>query len=248
MTTSIGTHGRPSAAGPGSTGPVGYSLPLSPTGESAMLTPPPWHFSGEVIMVDYRVDPDAARRFLPPGLEPGADPGAAAAVFATWQWCSADGAELTDPGHCQFGEFLILLSCEFEGRPMARAPYAWVDQAVPMMRGWVQGMPKQFGVVHQSWPITVGKAGSRLAPGGRFDGALTVNGRRVVEASVTVERSTDQRPALHDVPLAHADVPGVGALRRRTAAEAGRLRGQRRGILPDLDRIRRSHILCRSGG
>ncbi|MFK8849617.1 acetoacetate decarboxylase family protein [Streptomyces sp. Ac-502] len=89
--------------GPGDAGPVGYSLPLSPTGASSMLTPPPWHFSGEVVMVEYRVDPDAARRFLPPGLTPGADPGAAAAVFATWQWCSADGAELADPGRCQFG-------------------------------------------------------------------------------------------------------------------------------------------------
>nr|4JM3_A Chain A, Enduracididine Biosynthesis Enzyme MppR with HEPES Buffer Bound [Streptomyces hygroscopicus]4JM3_B Chain B, Enduracididine Biosynthesis Enzyme MppR with HEPES Buffer Bound [Streptomyces hygroscopicus]4JMC_A Chain A, Enduracididine biosynthesis enzyme MppR complexed with pyruvate [Streptomyces hygroscopicus]4JMC_B Chain B, Enduracididine biosynthesis enzyme MppR complexed with pyruvate [Streptomyces hygroscopicus]4JMD_A Chain A, Enduracididine biosynthesis enzyme MppR complexed with  len=223
VTTSTGTNGRHTVAGPGSAGPVGYSLPLSPTGESAMLTPPPWHFSGEVVMVDYRVDPDAARRFLPPGLEPGADPGAAAAVFATWQWCSQDGAELTDPGRCQFGEFLILLSCEFEGRPMARCPYAWVDQAVPMMRGWVQGMPKQFGVIHQSRPVTVGKAGSRLAPGGRFDGALSVHGRRVVEASVTVDRSTDQPPALHDVPLAHTLVfpewvPSGGGPRPRLVA------------------------------
>ncbi|MEU7152555.1 enduracididine biosynthesis enzyme MppR [Streptomyces sp. NPDC045456] len=203
MTTTTGNSTPHTHTGPGGAGPVGYSLPLSPTGTSSMLTPPPWHFSGEVVMVEYRVDPDAARRFLPPGLTPGADPGAAAAVFATWQWCSADGAELADPGRCQFGEFLILLSCEFEGRPMARCPYAWVDQAVPMMRGWVQGMPKQFGTIHQSRPVTVGRAGSRLEPGGRFDGALSVHGRRAVEASVTLERSGDRAPALHDVPLAH---------------------------------------------
>lgn len=169
-----------------------------------MLTPPPWHFCGEILMVDYRVDPDAARRFLPPGLDPGADPGAAAAVFATWQWCSQDGAELADPAVCQFSEFLILLSCTFEGRPMARCPFAWVDQPVPMMRGWVQGMPKQFGAIHRTRPVTVGRAGSRLAPGGRFDGALSVHGRRSVEASVTIERSTERPPALHDVPLAHS--------------------------------------------
>lgn len=202
-TTTAHTEGHP-PADPGTASPSGYSLPLSPSGKASMLTPPPWHFSGEILMVDYRVDLDAARRFLPPGLDPGADPGAAAAVFATWQWCSEDGGELADPAVCQFSEFLILLSCAFEGRPMARCPFAWVDQPVPMMRGWVQGMPKQFGAVHHTTPVAVGRAGSRLAPGGRFDGALSVHGRRLVEASVTIEHSTERAPALHDVPLAHS--------------------------------------------
>jgi enduracididine biosynthesis enzyme MppR len=181
----------------------GYSLPLSPSGESSMVTPPPWHFSGEVIMVDYRIDPAAAARFLPPGLDLGADPGAAAAIFAQWQWCSESGAELADPQRCQFTEFLILIGCEHEGRAMARCPYAWVDNPVPMVRGWVQGMPKQFGAIHQTRPMTVGRAGPRLAPPGRFDGTLSVHGRRVAEASVTLSGRAEQPPALHTVPLVH---------------------------------------------
>lgn len=182
----------------------GYSLPLSPTGESAMLTPPPWHFSGDVVMVEYRVDPAAAVRFLPTGVDPGVDPGAAAAVFANWQWCSDSGAELADPSLCQFNEFLILLACEHDGRPMARCPYAWVDQAVPLVRGWVQGMPKQFGTVHLTWPRTVGKAGPRPGGLGRYDGVLSVGGRRVVEASVQLTGRAEEPPALHNVPLVHS--------------------------------------------
>ncbi|MFD0885051.1 enduracididine biosynthesis enzyme MppR [Streptosporangium algeriense] len=186
-----------------STGPFGYSLPLSPSGQASMLTPPPWHFSGEVIMVEYRVDPAAAARFLPPGLTLGADPGAAAAVFAEWQWCSASGEELAEPASNQFAEFLVLIGCEREGVPVARCPYAWVDQVVPLVRGWVQGMPKQFGVVHQSRATAVGRGGPRLAPGGRFHGSLSVNGRRAVEAAVTLNGRTDAKPFLHTVPLAH---------------------------------------------
>ncbi|MFF0221624.1 enduracididine biosynthesis enzyme MppR [Streptomyces sp. NPDC004629] len=185
-------------------GPRGYSLPLSPSGSSAMLTPPPWHFSGDVIMVDYRVDPDAAARFLPPGLTPGADPGAAAAVFAVWQWCSDSGEELSDPSRSQFSEFLILLGCDHEGAVMARCPYAWVDQAVPLVRGWVQGMPKQYGAIHQTRHGLVGRAGSRRAEGSLFAGNLSVHGRRVAEAAVTLTGPAQEPPALHAVPLAHS--------------------------------------------
>jgi enduracididine biosynthesis enzyme MppR len=182
----------------------GYSLPLSPTGQASTLTPPPWHFSGEVILVEYLLDPRIARAFLPPELSLGANPGAAAAVFASWQWCSDSGAELTDPALNQFNEFLILLGCEFEGRPMARCPFAWVDQPIPLLRGWVQGMPKQFGEVHQSRTGAVGRAAPRLAPGGRFAGSLSVRGRRVVDAGVTLAGVADRPPALHTVPLVHS--------------------------------------------
>ncbi|MCP2256438.1 acetoacetate decarboxylase [Streptoalloteichus tenebrarius] len=191
---------------PAEAGPTGYSLPLSPTGASAMLTPPPWHFSGDVIMVDYRVDPEAAARFLPPGLSLGADPGAAAAVFAEWQWCSESGEELDDPQRSQFTEFLILLACEYEGVPMARCPYAWVDSPVPMMRGWVQGMPKQFGSVHQTRPKSVGLAGPKPNAPGRHAGTLSVHGRRVAEMAVRAERRIEQPPLLHTVPLVHTRV------------------------------------------
>ncbi|MER7213424.1 MULTISPECIES: enduracididine biosynthesis enzyme MppR [Streptosporangium] len=183
--------------------PHGYTLPLSPSGRSSMITKPPWHFSGDVIMVDYRVDPDAAAGFLPPELTLGPDPGAAAAVFAEWQWCSDDGAELADPGRCGFTEFLILIACAYRGRRLARCPYAWVDKAVPLVRGWIQGMPKQFGEVHQIRPVRVGRAGPRLAPGGRFDATLSSGGRRVAEASVTVESTAAEPPLLHTVPLVH---------------------------------------------
>jgi len=186
------------------TGPVGYSLPLSPTGAAAMLTEPPWHFSGEVVMVDFRVDPTAAARFLPPGLDLGPHPGAAAAIFAEWQWCSESGTELAEPERCQFSEFLILLACEHRGTAVARCPYAWVDSPVPMMRGWVQGMPKQFGAVHQTRPRPVGLAGPRPGTPGRFDGTLSVRGRRVAEATVHTKQTVAEPPVLHAVPLVHS--------------------------------------------
>lgn len=188
------------------TAPHGYSLPLSPSGRAAMVTPPPWHFAGEIIMVEYRADSAAVAGFLPEGLEAGPDPGAAAAVFAQWQWCSADGAELGDPACCQFSEFLILLACEYQGKQVARCPYCWVDQAVPMVRGWIQGMPKQFGQIQMTRTGRVGQAASRLADGGRFTGVASAFGARIARASVTLDGSIVDPPALHTVPMVHSRV------------------------------------------
>jgi acetoacetate decarboxylase len=78
-----------------------------------------------------------------------------------------------------------------------------VDQPVPLVRGWIQGMPKQFGEVYQIRPARVGRAGPRTEPGGRFDAALSVYGRRVAEATVTLERKVARPPFLHTVPLVH---------------------------------------------
>jgi len=185
-------------------GPVGYSLPLSPSGDAALLTPPPWHFSGHVVMVEYRVDPALATTFLPPSLDLGPDPGAAALVFAEWQWCSASGKELADPACNQFAEVVLLLAAEHGVRPVARCPGAWVDRAVPLVRGWVQGMPKQVGAVSISRSVSVGRAAPRTAEGAKYFGSLSVYGRRLMEASVTLAARGGAPPVLHVLPLVHS--------------------------------------------
>ena len=174
--------------------------------------------------MDYRVDPAAAARFLPPGLSLGPDAGAAAAVFVEWQWCSAGGDELADPVRCQFAEFLILLAGVQGGRPVARCPYAWVDRAVPLVRGWVQGMPKQFGAIRLTRPIRAGRAGPRIQAGGSFAASLAAHDRRLASASVTLEAPADEPPLLNRLPLVHsrrfpAWVPGDQPLDELVASQ-----------------------------
>ncbi|MFI1112867.1 acetoacetate decarboxylase family protein [Streptomyces physcomitrii] len=184
----------------------GYSYPLSPSGQSAMVSPPPWHFSGNMLWIDCNVDPEAAASFLPGGLSPTDDPGAAAVVFSEWQWCSAEGSELADPVRCQFSEFQILLACEYRGRLMARCPYAWVDSAVSLARGWIQGMPKQYGSVQMTRMLPVGPAGGRREPGGQISGSLAVHDRRLAEATALLTGPASGPPELASVPLVHSKV------------------------------------------
>jgi enduracididine biosynthesis enzyme MppR len=178
----------------------GYCLPLSPSGSSSLLSAPPWHFSGEIIWINYRVRSDAAARFLPIELDSGTDAGSAAAVFAEWQWCSSSRDELQNPAQSQFKEFFLLLSCSHRGQPVVRCPYAWVDKAVPLVRGWIQGMPKRFGSIAVSRAIEAGIAGSS---GEVFRGTLAAEDRRLVEGTVTLTGAADGPPRLSRLPLVH---------------------------------------------
>ena len=51
----------------------GFTLPRSPLGLAAIDPPPPWHYSGDAVGVEYWADPNATAAFLPEGLSPDAD-------------------------------------------------------------------------------------------------------------------------------------------------------------------------------
>ena len=54
----------------------GYSLPRSPEGRASLVPPPPWHYVGDFLVLEYWADPAAVAAVLPAGLEPHPeDPG-----------------------------------------------------------------------------------------------------------------------------------------------------------------------------
>jgi acetoacetate decarboxylase len=182
-------------------GLAGYSLPLSQTGRSSLVQPPPWHYSGDFLIVEYRTDPEAARAFLPPELEAGDDLGAAAAIFVDWQSCSEGGQELLDPVRAQYKEFFVVLACRYAGEPVTRCPFMWVDQGMPLVRGLIQGFPKKPGSIWMTRPVTVGLAGPRLEAGGRFGASLAANDRRLAEATLTLTSVSEEGPTVNSPPL-----------------------------------------------
>lgn len=111
----------------------GYTLPRTP----------PWHYAGTALAVEFEASPAAAASFLPEGLE--LDSPRCAAYFVDWQYASDTGQEFLDPVRSQYRETIFLLSASFKGAPVAYCPFIWVDQDVSLMRGLVQGWPKQIG-------------------------------------------------------------------------------------------------------
>jgi len=182
----------------------GFLFPKTPEGRASLIPPPPWHYSGEMLTVEYRTDPANVEALLPDGLSlcPD-DPGAVAVIWADWQSCGDDFEEIVDPARSQYKECFVVIRCEWNGRIWSRSPYIWVDKDFALVRGYHQGYPKKLGDIWMTRPITVGRAGPRLEIGGRFGATLSASGRRVAEARLTLVEPADSPGFVNAHPMLH---------------------------------------------
>jgi acetoacetate decarboxylase len=184
---------------------AGFLFPFSPTGRASILPSPPWHYSGEMLTIEFRTDPSAVAELLPPPLEPATeDPGALAVVFADWQSCSDGFAELLDPVRAQYRECFLVTRCLYRGEHFSRCLFIWVDTDFAMVRGHHQGYPKKLGQIHMTRPVKVGKAGPRLEAGGRFGATCSASGRRLVEATFEITGPSDHAGFVNALPMLHS--------------------------------------------
>jgi acetoacetate decarboxylase len=182
----------------------GWTLPMTATGRSSIVAPPPWHYSGEIIAVDFAAPVDAVAALLPEGLRPAPE-GTASVVFA--DWCSAsdnDTRVLADPAVGQYHEAYVVLHALRGDKKVGRVPFIWVDSELSLLRGQIQGFPKKLGQIAMTRPVSLGRGGVRKADGARFAAHATSHGRRVVTASVTVQGITERPPRAATLPLVHS--------------------------------------------
>jgi acetoacetate decarboxylase len=184
----------------------GLPFPRTATGRAAILPPVPWHYSGDLLTVEYRTDPANVRAVLPPDVElvdDDEDPGAVAFIWADWQSCGDDRAEILDPVRSQYKEAFVVVRCRYEGRIYSRCVFIWVDKDFALVRGYLQGYPKKLGSIHQTRPITVGSAGPRLVAGGRFGMTLAAGDRRLANATITLRGESPSGGFVNAHPMLH---------------------------------------------
>jgi acetoacetate decarboxylase len=201
----------------------GWTLPQTDTGRSAILTPPPWHYSGELISVDFTADPSAVAALMPPGIEPAGD-GAASFVFADWSSASdADPRVRDDPARGQYKEAYVILYGTHDGKPVGRVPFIWVDNDLSLVRGLIQGFPKKLGQIAMTRPVEIGVGGVKKAVGSRFAAHVSSLGRRLATVTVQLEDEHEKlfpkgiaTPMLHTRlwPSIDGDTPAVHELSR----------------------------------
>jgi acetoacetate decarboxylase len=181
----------------------GWTLPQSATGRSAIVAPPPWHYSGEIIALDFHAPPEAVAALLPQGLSPTPD-GAASVVFA--DWCSSsdhDERVLADPAVGQYREAYVVLHAVRGDKKVGRVPFIWVDSELSLLRGQIQGFPKKLGQIAMTRPVALGRGGVRKEEGSMFAAHASSHGRRVLSVGVRLETKTERLPKAATLPLVH---------------------------------------------
>jgi acetoacetate decarboxylase len=181
----------------------GWTLPQSASGRSSIVAAPPWHYSGEIIAVDFTASPDAVAALLPRGMTPVPE-GTASVVFA--DWCSSsdnDDRIGADPAIGQYHEAYVVLHALRGDKRVGRVPFIWVDSELSLLRGQIQGFPKKMGQIAMTRPVELGKGGVRKEAGSTFAAHATSHGRRVLTAKVKIEGTSERLPRAATLPLVH---------------------------------------------
>ena len=167
----------------------GFTLPKSPFGQAALTPPPPWHYSSDVVGVEFWTDPSAAAATLPSSLTP--DPksnGHCVMMFLDRQFTARDD-EYLNPARYQYREAFVLLDAMYGDTPVMWCPYVFVDNDAALARGWTQGFPQKLGSIFQTRSYAANSpAAAPLAPGSRFGASLSAHGQRLAEARITLRR------------------------------------------------------------
>lgn len=184
----------------------GFFAPRTATGKASLLPAPPWLYSGDLLTIEYRVDPSRVAELLPGPLELAAeDPGAVAFIWADWQSCGADKAQLLDPVLGQYKEAFVVVRCSLDGETFSRCVYIWVDSDFAIARGTHQGYPKKLGAIHLTRPHPYGPA-PRIAAGARFGASLAAADRRLAEAQITLVEESASNGFVNSHAMAHSRV------------------------------------------
>ncbi|MGE2716220.1 acetoacetate decarboxylase family protein [Mycolicibacterium litorale] len=190
----------------------GFFYPRTAHGNASLIPSPPWHYSGDLLTVEYRTDPARVAELLPYPLELAPDdPGAVALIWADWQSCSSSREELLDPIRSQYKEAFVVVRCAFEGVTYSRCVYIWVDKDFAIARGMHQGYPKKLGSMWQTRPHPFSQAAPQVAPDGVFGATLAAGDRRLAQAVLTLREEAPTNGFVNGHPMAHHRIyPGIG--------------------------------------
>ena len=171
----------------------GYTLPLTPKGQSSIVEPPPWYYGGEVMQLVFRMKEERSRELIPPPLEIGPEPGKGVVWFVEWVSVSESNPELAfvNPERAVYQECLVMIQCSYRGETGYIVPYIWVDNDFTLMRGFVQGFPKKLSRIYRTKLSNLNSKVGGKRVGAKVKGICEAHGERLVEGSLIFTRQAD---------------------------------------------------------
>jgi len=198
----------------------GFTVPLTPQGQSPLAPSPPWHYSSDCTAIEFWTDPSAVAAILPPGLAVDEQSeGRCFFWFLDWQFTGSND-EHTDPARYQYKEAFMLVEASFKGMPVNYCPYIFVDNDSALARGWTQGFPKKLGSIYQTRSFAAPSAAAApLAKGSCFGASVSAHGERMATARVELdEKIEDATTVFHRPTTIRRYFPQLVADRQNTPA------------------------------
>jgi hypothetical protein len=162
------------------------------------VPPPPWHFAGDVLAVEFWNDPEMSVDTFPKDIELDVDAGHSIALFTDFQF-TAQNDEHLDPARYQCREFKVLLDAIWKSSRIAWCPYSYADNDAAVLRGWIQGYPRKLGAVHLTRTFAgVSAASGPLAHNSEFGASLSAHGQLLARARVVLREKTNDLAGLLD--------------------------------------------------
>jgi acetoacetate decarboxylase len=168
----------------------GYTLPLTPKGQSSLVDPPPWYYGGEVMQLIFRTDEKRAKKYIPPPLEMGPEPGKGIVWFVEWVSVSEANPDIAfiNPERAMYRECVVMIQCSFKGEPGYFVPFIWVDNDFTLTRGFLQGFPKKLARIHRTKLSDLNPKIGGKRVGAKMKGICEAHGERLAEGSLVFTR------------------------------------------------------------
>ncbi|EZQ11386.1 acetoacetate decarboxylase [Candidatus Acidianus copahuensis] len=176
---------------------MSFSLPITRTGKSNIVPPPPWYYG--VTYIGVHVKFSSVNDIVPEMFDPEGEGWIYIAEFIstsehTWEYMYAD-PELT-----QYMEGAIGVKVNFRGKSYLYYPFMWVDKDWALVRGWIDGYPKKIAKISMTklHPLLpkYNKPVRELTLGG-----YAVRGSAIIKLQVSLTEKVDKTPIQSFGPL-----------------------------------------------
>src|ERR1700722_16046979 len=182
---------------------TGYTVPRTPLGLASIDPAPPWHYSSDVVGVEYWADPKAVADVLPEGLSPDSEANGRATInFLDWQFTS-ENDEYLDPARYQSRDAFICCDALWGNQPVTFCPFIYVDNDAALARGWIQGFPKRMGSIFQTRTYEAPSlAAAPVRAGGKFGASMSTPDQRLADIRVPLRERVEDPTTLFNRPTA----------------------------------------------
>ncbi|WP_286188814.1 acetoacetate decarboxylase family protein [Sulfolobus sp. S-194] len=171
-----------------------FTLPITKSGQSQIVPPPPWIYAIEMIGVKAFFDLNRITDLIPPPLEP--TDGEGFVYIAKIFTISDNRWEMLyeDPEETKYMEAAIALKVKYKDSIYTYFPFMWVDKDLPLIRGWLLGYPKKLAIIAMSEYHKLLDNYNGPAEGIKMGGYAVRNGREIIRMRITLKEKYSSPP------------------------------------------------------